>query len=103
MHFFIEVQPDIVTIKMNSERVKFSLKKIKIKQFVLNSRISITVHKLQGMTKETMIVARNENRVKIWLYVLMSREKQRKDFFNDKMALDETNKQNDGYLKDELR
>ena len=56
------------------------LKKIKIKQLGVNSSIIVTSYKLQGITKETIIVVRNEKKVKNQLHVVLSRVKKEIDF-----------------------
>jgi len=47
----------------------------KIKQFGVNNNIATTAHKLQGMSKDQLIVSSWNYRVKNWIYVVLSRVK----------------------------
>ena len=65
--------------------------------------IATTGHKLQGMTKDVIIVVRNE-KWKNWLYVVLSRVKTRKgSFLYRKLDMSDIQEPDSSHLKDETR
>jgi hypothetical protein len=52
-----------------------------ITQFPINCSIATTGHKLQGMTKDILIVAETTKNVANWLYVVLSRVTSRQGLF----------------------
>ena len=69
----------------------------------VNINIATTGHKLQGMSKDVIIVVRNE-KWKNWLYVVLSRVKTRKGLFlYRKLNMSDIQEPDPSYLKDEAR
>ena len=76
---------------------------IQIKQLGVNINIATTGHKLQGMSKDVIIVVRNE-KWKNWLYVVLSRVKTRNGLFlYRKLNISDIQEPDASYLRDESR
>jgi hypothetical protein len=69
----IEIRPEVFSVSINLPWIKKQLKGFKILQFAVNIALAVTGHKLQGMTKDILIVAECTIRVPNWLYVVLSR------------------------------
>ena len=59
----------------------FKLGRAKVTQIPVNSNIATTGHKLQGMSKDTLIVNDWNYRCANWVYVVLSRVRRRKGLF----------------------
>jgi hypothetical protein len=55
------------------DTLKIALGNVKVKQIPVNSNIATTVHKLQGMTKDVLIVDCWNYTFANWVYVVLSR------------------------------
>ena len=86
--FTFKIQPteDTVTIdttsKSNSSmNLVTKITSVKILKLGVLSNIAITGHKLEGMTKDAIIVVQNDNRTRNWIYVVLSRVRKRSGLF----------------------
>jgi hypothetical protein len=70
----VELKPEVISvhIKIPGFGAKTRLKDFKICQFPVNLSLATTGHKLQGMTKDYLILA-EISLVPNWLYVVLSR------------------------------
>jgi hypothetical protein len=70
----VELKPETnsVDIKIPGYGTKNKLKDFKIHQFPVNLSLATTGHKLQGMTKDILILAEISTKSN-WLYVVLSR------------------------------
>ena len=68
-----EVTQVDIKMKLHGIKKKFVIKKVHIKQFGVLVNIATTGHKLQGMSKDNIIVVNWFYSVKNWVYVVLSR------------------------------
>jgi hypothetical protein len=73
--FMLPVKTFDISVRIPIHQGKHFLKlaKSKINQFPVNSDIASTGHKLQGMTKQYLIVAQLNYSTPNWIYVVLSR------------------------------
>jgi hypothetical protein len=71
--FKLKLEDDSVIINMPIQGETVSIGGVKISQFGVNSNIATTGHKLQGMSKDNVVVTSWNNRCKNWIYVVLSR------------------------------
>jgi len=64
-----------VTMKFVHHSANIKLTGIKLKQLNVISNIGTTGHKLQGSSKENLIVFKFDYRTKNWIYIVLSRVK----------------------------
>ena len=69
----VEIRPEVFTVSIRFPSNKKTLKGFKIFQFPVNLSLAVTGHKLQGMSRDLLIVTEITNRVPNWLYVVLSR------------------------------
>ena len=101
--FHVPMMSDTVKIQTYINGSRIMLNGIQIKQLGVNINIATTGHKLQGMSKDVIIVVRNE-KWKNWLYVVLSRVKTRKGLFlYRKLNMSDIQEPDPSYLKDEAR
>ena len=101
--FHVPMMSDIVTIQIYFNGSRIMLNGIQIKKLGVNTNIATVGHKLRGMSKDVIIVVRNEKR-KNWLYVVLSRVKTRKGLFlYRKLNMSDIQEPDSSYLNDEPR
>ena len=101
--FHVKMMSDTVTIVTYPNNNRTPIYGIQIKQLGVNINIATTGHKLQGMSKEGIIVVRNE-KWKNWLYVVLSRVKTRNGLFlYRKLNISDIQEPDASYLRDESR
>ena len=78
--FILKPEKDKVDIGITLHKRPISIK-THITQFGFQINLATTGHKLQGMSKENLIVADWNYSVRNWVYVVLSRVKSRKGLF----------------------
>jgi hypothetical protein len=73
VQFKLKPETDSVVISLPVHGRNVSVGGIKITQFGVNSNIATTGHKLQGMSKDNIVVTSWNYRFKNWIYVVLSR------------------------------
>ena len=68
-------------VKGLSTENNFKVGNAKVTQIPVNSNVATTGHKLQGMSKDTLIVSEWDYRCANWVYVVLSRVRTRKGLF----------------------
>ena len=101
--FHVKVLSETVKIQIHFNGSRFLMNDIQIKQLGVNINIATTGHKLQGMSKDVIILVRNE-KWKNWLYEVLSRVNTRKGLFlYKKLNMSDIQEPDPSYLQDEQR
>lgn len=79
--FKLKPETDTVAISFHMMGQKQTIGRIRIKQFGVNSNVATTGHKLQGTSKDKLIVASWNFSVPNWIYVVLSRVRTLKGLF----------------------
>jgi hypothetical protein len=97
----LHVKTDTVEIKPNGAIGTF---KTKIKQFPILIAIAITGHKLQGLSKDNLVIYDWDYRTPHWIYVALSRVRTRNGLFvMTKLDKAKIKPPNEALLREEIR
>ena len=68
-----ELKPEIFLVEIRADESSEVLRGFEVTQFAVNVNLAATVHSMEGMTKDIVIVADESKKSPWWLYVILSR------------------------------